>query len=278
MGTSRQVSLNSEVSTPNVPNGPISTDIVDIEQSAFQPDDPNQPRLAVVVPTYNEADNLPELVKRLFALSIPNARLIVVDDGSPDGTGAVATELGRQTDGRVELIQRNEKLGLGTAYVTGFKRALVAADYVVQMDADLSHKPEYLPGMLEDLGKADVVVGSRYVSGGGVDESWSIYRRFLSYGGNVGIRAISGVKVKDATSGFKAFRSSALGALDLDALRCKGFAFQAEVAHACQRKGHRVVEHPIVFDDRVRGQSKMSLGIVLEAVWRLLPLWWKRDH
>lgn len=254
-----------------------SRSVIDIQQTSLEPDDKNEPRVAVVVPTYNEAENLPELASRLFALRIPNARLIIVDDGSPDGTGDVAAQLGLDTDRHVELIQRGEKLGLGTAYVAGFKRALGNADQVVQMDADLSHKPEYIPGMLQALKNADVVVGSRYVSEGGVDESWSIFRRFLSYGGNLGIRVVSGVKVRDATSGFKAFQSTALKAIDLNDLRCRGFAFQAELAHACQRKGHYVVEHPIVFDDRIRGQSKMSLGIVFEAVWRLLPLRWRRD-
>ena len=274
MGPPRQVPVGPEA-TPHATRSPRN--VMNLQQTTIEPDDINKPRVAVVVPTYNEAENLQELVIRLFELRIPNLRLIVVDDGSPDGTGDVATNLGRQTDGRVELIQRHEKLGLGTAYVSGFKRVLGSADYVVQMDADLSHKPEYLPSMLDCLENADVVVGSRYVSGGGVDETWSVFRRFLSYIGNVGIRMVSGVMVKDATSGFKAFRSSALGMIDLDSLQCKGFAFQAEMAHACQWKGHRVVEHPIVFDDRIRGHSKMSLDIVVEASWRLLSLRRKRE-
>jgi dolichol-phosphate mannosyltransferase len=230
-----------------------------------------------VVPTYNEAENLPELVKRIFALKIPNMKLIVVDDGSPDGTGEVADRLGRQLGGSLELIQRGRRLGLGTAYVAGFSHALAeGADYVFQMDADLSHSPEYLPDFLLELGEADVVVGSRYVSGGGVDETWGVMRRLLSLGGNLGIRTITGLRVKDATSGFKAFRGSVLSSLDLTQLRCKGFAFQAEVAHACQIRGYKVVEHPIVFASRAKGRSKMSLAIVIEAIWRLLPLRWKR--
>ena len=232
-----------------------------------------------MAPTYNEAENLPELAKRLFALSIPNMRLIVVDDGSPDGTGDVAKKLSRQLDGRLVLVQRERKMGLGPAYVAGFSQALAeGADYVIQMDADLSHAPECIPAFLRALRKADVVAGSRYVSGGGVDEAWSIPRRLLSSGGNAGIRFITGLKVKDATGGFKAFRGSVLRSFDLTQFRCKGFGFQAEVAYACQRRGYEVVEHPILFMSRAKGRSKMSMAIVLEAIWRLLPLRWSRER
>ena len=236
------------------------------------------PLVTVVVPTYNEADNLPELARRLFALELPNVRLLIVDDGSPDGTGEVAREVAAQYGGRLELIQRGSKLGLGTAYVAGFGRALEAgAGCVVEMDADLSHAPEYIPALLDELAQAEVVVGSRYVPGGGVDHTWGLPRRLLSSLGNSGIRLITGLKVKDATSGFKAFRANVLEELDVTRFQCKGFAFQAEVAHACQRRGYKVVEYPIVFAGRAGGQSKMSLAILLEAVWRLLPLRWKRD-
>lgn len=233
--------------------------------------------VAVVVPTYNEADNLPRLAERLFALGIPNIQLIVVDDASPDGTARVAAELSDRFDGRVTVVQRQSKQGLGTAYVAGFSRALaIGADYVVEMDADLSHGPEYIPRFLEALERADVVVGSRYVPGGGVDASWSLGRRLLSYFANLGIRMAAGVRVRDATSGFKGFRGEALRSLDLDRFKCKGFGFQTEVARACQLQGHRVVEYPIVFVERERGKSKMSLFIVFEALWRLLLLRWRR--
>ena len=236
------------------------------------------PLVAVVVPTYNEAENIAELSRRIFALNIPNTRLIVVDDGSPDGTGEAARGLAEQLDGQVEVIQRGRKLGLGTAYIAGFSRALAkGADYVLQMDADLSHAPEYIPDFLERLKEADVVVGSRYVLDGGVDESWNLRRRLLSNIGNFGIRFITGVKVRDATSGFKAFRGTALGSLDLTQFRCKGFGFQAEVAYACQRKGYVVAESPIVFANRASGRSKMSPSIVIEAMWRLLLLRWSRN-
>ncbi|MCH8206364.1 MAG: glycosyltransferase [Chloroflexi bacterium] len=231
----------------------------------------------VVVPTYNEAENLPELAERLFALDLADARLIVVDDSSPDGTAQVARGLADRFAGRVELIERKGKQGLGTAYMDGFARALEdGADYVIQMDADLSHAPEQVPALLKALQEADVVVGSRYVPGGAVDTSWDLSRRLLSYLANFGIRAVVGLKVKDVTSGFKAFRAGALTRLDPTEFRCRGFGFQAEVAHACQRLGLNVVEHPIVFIDRAEGKSKMSLGIALEAFWRLLPLRLKR--
>ena len=230
-------------------------------------------RVVVVVPTYNEAENLPELARRLFALNLPDFKLIVVDDGSPDGTGTVAKKLTREFNGRVELVQRGTKMGLGPAYVEGFTRALEdGADYVVQMDADLSHAPESIPAFLEKLSSADVVVGSRYAPGGGVDEAWSISRRLLSAGGNLGIRSLAGLKVKDATAGFKAFRGSVLESMDLKQFRCKGFGFQAEVAHACQCKGYDIVEHPIIFESRFKGRSKMSVSIVAEAIWRLMFL------
>ena len=231
------------------------------------------PKVAVVVPTYNEADNLPLLARRLFALDIPECVLIVVDDGSPDGTGEVALQLGREYAGRVELIQRGSKQGLGTAYLDGLAHALeTGADYIVHMDADLSHAPEYIPGFLEDLGEADVVVGSRYVDGGGSEEEWGLKRRILSMIGNTGIRAVTGIRTRDVTSGFKGFRGDVLASLDMTGFRCRGFAFLPEETSACQRLGYRVVEHPIIFAQRASGESKLSAAIVIEAMWRLLPL------
>ncbi|MDE2717707.1 MAG: polyprenol monophosphomannose synthase [Chloroflexota bacterium] len=236
----------------------------------------NNSKVAVVVPTYNEAENLPVLAARLFALGIPGLTLIVVDDGSPDGTGEVAKQLAGQYDGRVELVQRHRKEGLGPAYIAGFSQALDGgADIIVQMDADMSHQPEYIPQFIDDLGESDVVIGSRYVNGGGVDEHWGILRRLISSGGNFGIRAVTGVKVKDATGGFKAFRQSVLRSIDFSQIRCAGFGFQAEINHACERMGCVVTEHPIVFIDRTMGKSKMSLYIMIEAMWKLLPLRWK---
>ncbi len=233
--------------------------------------------VAVVSPTYNEAENLPELFSRLSALSIPDLRLIIVDDNSPDGTAEVARRLEGDFGGKVDVISRKSKQGLGTAYIAGFTHALeLGAEIVVQMDADLSHMPEYVPGFLDALDEADVVVGSRYTAGGGVDDTWGMKRRLLSYLGNMGIRLVAGLKARDVTSGFKGFRGQALRGLNLSEFQCSGFAFQAEMAHACQRRGYRVVEYPIVFADRAHGSSKMSPYIVLEAIWRLLPYRWRR--
>lgn len=234
-------------------------------------------KVVIVVPTYIEAENLPRLAERIFALDMPRSSIIVVDDASPDGTSNVARNLHRRYNGRVVVIEREDKLGLGTAYVRGFSQALEdGADYVVQMDADLSHAPEYIPEFIEALGAADVVVGSRYTEGGGVDKDWNIKRRLLSSLANLAIRIVSGVRVKDATTGFKAFRATALGSLNLEGFHCRGFGFQTEVAYACQEMGHRVVEMPIVFYDRTAGKSKMSLGIIIEAMWRLTVIRWRR--
>ena len=230
-------------------------------------------KVAVVVPTYNEAANMPELVSRLFSLGIDNLRLYIVDDNSPDGTAEVARRLSDERDGAIEIISRHAKLGLGAAYIAGFIRALDdGCDYVAQMDADLSHAPDHLPPMLHKLQDADVVVGSRYTEGGGSDPSWGLKRRLLSAFGNHSIRFVTGLEVKDVTSGFKAYTASTLASLDMNAFRCKGFGFQSEVAYQCQSKGYTILEHPIVFIDRTRGESKMSLNIVLEAIWKLTLL------
>ncbi|MCL0029107.1 polyprenol monophosphomannose synthase [Dehalococcoidia bacterium] len=226
--------------------------------------------VAVVVPTYNEAENLPELARRLFGLKLPGLQLVVVDDSSPDGTADVGRRLSEMYQGRVQVIQRPGKQGLGTAYLAGFDQALQdGADYIVQMDADLSHAPEEVPRLIHMLERYDVVVGSRYVNGGRVDEAWSTWRRLISYIANQGIRSITGLKIKDATSGFKACRASVIRSLTRSGLRCEGFGFQVELAHACQRMEYAIVEHPILFANRTRGRSKMSVNIVLEALRQL---------
>lgn len=233
--------------------------------------------VAIVVPTYNEADNLPALAQRLFTLEIPGSRLIIVDDNSPDGTGDVARSLREKFDHRLDLIERKSKSGLGTAYLDGFAHAIEhGADFVLQMDADLSHAPEYIPAFLNALENADVVIGSRYTQGGGVDKAWRFRRHMLSTLANISIRTVAGLKVKDCTTGFKAFRADALRSLGLDGFRCKGFGFQAEVAFACQREGYRVVEYPITFYDRANGKSKLSLSIIMEMFWWLMLLHWRK--
>ena len=230
-------------------------------------------KVAVVTPTYNEAPNMPELVSRLFSLGIAGLRLYVVDDGSPDGTAEVAQRLSTERDHEIVVISRGAKLGLGAAYIAGFARALEdECDYIIQMDADLSHAPEHLPAMLQKLLDADVVVGSRYIEDGGSDPSWGLKRRMLSAFGNHVIRLVTGLKAKDVTSGFKAYKAASLNSLDMAAFRCKGFGFQSEVAYQCQSKGHIVVEHPIIFMDRTKGKSKMSVHIIVEAIWKLTLL------
>ena len=230
-------------------------------------------RVAVIVPTYNEAANMPELASRLFGLGLQDVRLYIVDDASPDGTAAVARRLSGEYGGRIEVISRSGKLGLGTAYVTGFARALEEeVDCIVQMDADLSHAPEETPKMLAMLRSFDVVVGSRYTRQGGSDPAWSAKRRALSASGNFLIRLVTGVDIKDVTSGFKAYRAEALRSLDLTRVRCIGFGFQAEIAHYCQARGMKVAEHPITFMERTRGDSKMSFRIIAEAIWKLTLL------
>ncbi len=228
-----------------------------------------------MVPTYNEAQNLPELASRLFGLDIGDLRLLVVDDGSPDGTADVARRLSTEHAGHISVLERSGKLGLGTAYVEGFAQALQGdPDFVFQMDADLSHPVTELPGMLAELAEADVVVGSRYTgtTDAGADKGWGLHRVLISALGNASIRLVAGLRIRDTTSGFKGFRADALRGLDMSRFRCKGFGFQAEVAFACQSRGYRVLEHPFMFSNRLYGESKMSLGIVVEAIWRLVLL------
>lgn len=226
--------------------------------------------MAVVVPTYNESETLPQLIEKVVAQGIDGLGFIVVDDGSPDGTGAIADGLADEFTGVFIVLHREGKQGLGTAYMAGFQTALDAgAQNIVEMDADLSHPPEVLPGLIAELDEADVAVASRYTPGGGVDPGWSWARKQISYWGNVGIRLILGLEVKDATAGFKAFRRTALERIGLDRLRLSGFGFQAEVAYRCEQTGLKVVEHPYVFMERTAGKSKMSFGIVVEAFFRL---------
>ena len=232
-----------------------------------------QVETAVVIPTYDEAENLRAMYEALLELGIPNLGIVIVDDGSPDGTGEIADDIAESDSGRMSVIHRAGKLGLGTAYVEGFRYALrTNARYVVQMDCDFSHPPALVPVLLGCLESADVAVGSRYCEGGGVDPGWSTERAMLSRYANYGIRALLGLRVHDATSGYKAYRRAALEGIDLDALELTGFGFQAEVAFRMQRAGMDVVEQPYTFMERTAGSSKMSAGIALEAAWRLTKL------
>jgi dolichol-phosphate mannosyltransferase len=224
----------------------------------------------VVIPTYNEAENIGQLIPQILAL--PRFRVLVVDDASPDGTGAIVAALA-QGDPRVGLLARPGKLGLGSAYIAGFRRALAeGADYIFEMDADFSHDPRYLPALLAaaEAGN-DLVIGSRYVPGGGTTD-WGVIRRIISRGGNLYAGLILGLPVADSTGGFRCYRRQGLARIDLSAVRSNGYAFQVEMAYRVYRAGLRIREVPIIFPDRRVGQSKMSRRIVIEAlvnVWRL---------
>ena len=232
-------------------------------------------RPMVVVPTYNEADNIAAFTQALFDLKVPDLNVLVVDDESPDGTGRIADELAAQND-RLHVLHRTGLRGLGRAYVDGFQWALDHGfDRIVQMDADFSHSPDYIPTMLEKANEFDVVVGSRYVPGGGHDEHWEAGRVFLSAWANFYARAILRMQVHDATAGFKCWTRHALEVVQLDRVKSNGYVFQVEMAYLCQRLKLRVLEIPIYFEDRRIGQSKMSIPVKLEAAWRTWQVGWR---
>ncbi|GIV71178.1 polyprenol monophosphomannose synthase [Caldilinea sp.] len=253
-------------------------------------------QITVVIPTYNEADNLPAMAEALFALPLPSLHLLVVDDNSPDGTGRIADELAaryNQTASetissatppvrrRMTVIHRAGKGGLGTAYVAGMRRALEeGADFIVQMDADFSHSPRYIPQMLGVMlaTGADVVIGSRYVPGGTLDERWEWSRRLLSWWANLYSRAILGLRIRDMTAGFKMWRRTALEAIDLEAIRSNGYSFQVEMAYLCEKLGFHLIEIPIHFEDRRIGQSKLDIPVKLESAWRTWQIRWRYRH
>ncbi len=221
-------------------------------------------RALICLPTYDERENLEPIVAAIHA-AVPDVDVLVVDDASPDGTGALADEIATR-DPRVKVLHRAGKQGLGRAYLAGFAWAL-QRDYglVLEMDADFSHDPKYLPALLARSQDADLVLGSRYVEGGGT-ENWRLGRKLVSRGGSLYARTILGVGVRDLTGGFKCFRREVLEAVDLASVECSGYAFQIELTYRALRRGFRVVEVPIVFADRRVGRSKMSRRIVLEAM------------
>jgi dolichol-phosphate mannosyltransferase len=233
-----------------------------------------QPTPIVVVPTYNEAENVPRLADRLWSLPPPLLRLLIVDDGSPDGTGEVADDLSRRHPGRIHVLHRAGKLGLGTAYLAGFGEALrLEPSAIIQMDADFSHAPESIPMLLAALGEADAAFGSRYVPGGRLDERWSPARVALSRFGNWYARQILRLPTRDVTGGFRAWRPATLRGMPLERIRSNGYVFQVEMAYVAHRLGYRIVERPIYFEDRRWGRSKMSFQIQVEAalrVWQVL--------
>jgi dolichol-phosphate mannosyltransferase len=222
----------------------------------------------LVLPTYNEAENVEAFVAAAREKLPASAQVLIVDDDSPDGTGRKADLLAAQHE-NVSVLHRPHKEGLGPAYVAGFRRALAAgAELVLEMDSDFSHDPAYLPRLLEAAQRADVVLGSRYVPGGGVSD-WGPLRRAISRGGSTYARLVLGVGVQDLTGGFKCFRREVLEAIDLDSIQARGYAFQVEMTYRAIRRGFKVVEVPIVFRDRRAGSSKMDRSIVAEAVWRV---------
>lgn len=228
-------------------------------------------RLTVVLPTYNEADNLRPMVDALLGLDLADVALdiLVVDDNSPDGTGAAAADLAQRHPQRVGVLHRPAKRGLGAAYVAGFDAALRnGADLVLQMDCDFSHRPDDVPALLAAVADADVAVGSRFVAGGGVDRRWPWYRKLLSRSANLLYRlALPGVGLRDVTGGFRLWRAATLAGIDPAArLGATGYACQVEMAYLASRLGYRIREVPIQFDQRLRGSSKMSFAIQLEAV------------
>jgi len=223
-------------------------------------------RALVVVPTYNEASNLPTLVPQILAQD-PRLEILVVDDNSPDGTGPLAEALAG-ANSRMHVLHREAKLGLGTAYLTGFRWALERGyDYVFEMDADFSHDPAHLPEFLRAAAHADLVLGSRYLGGKVTVVNWPIGRLMLSYWANVYARWVTGLTIWDLTGGFKCFHRRVLEALDLSQVRSNGYAFQIEMSVRAWRNGFKLAEVPIVFVDRTVGQSKMNRKIVREAIW-----------
>ncbi len=228
------------------------------------------PKILVVTPTYNEAENIPKLIPAVLRQA-PNIDVLVVDDGSPDGTGQIVKDIMARNP-HVRIIERSGKQGLGTAYVAGFKYAIQNGyDYVFEMDADFSHNPNDIPVFLSTIKDYDLVIGSRYIDGVRV-LNWPMNRLLLSYSANVYTRIITGLPVHDATGGFKCYRVEALKTIDLDQIRSNGYAFQIEMSFKVWKKGFRLVEIPIVFADRRLGSSKMSKHIVYEAVFMLWKL------
>jgi dolichol-phosphate mannosyltransferase len=233
-------------------------------------------QVTVIVPTYNEQENIEALVTQLLALPT-DVRVIVVDDNSPDGTGEIADRLAAEIDGRVEVIHRAGKLGLGTAYIAGFTRALAGgADVICTMDADFSHNPRYIPAMVEKIGQGhDLVVGSRYVRGGGTS-GCTLARKLLSWGANAFARTILGLRAHDTTAGFRCYRREVLEGMDLDRIKASGYSFLIEMLYRVQRHGWQAGEVPIVFENRRLGTSKISKNEITRAVGTVLRLGWTR--
>ena len=246
-------------------------------------------KTAIIIPTYNESDNIEALVKEILALragalthlhlcsgeALGHAtEIIIVDDNSPDGTGEIADELAR-TYQEVKVIHRPAKLGLGTAYIAGFKKALaLGADCILTMDADFSHNPRYIPRLVAKSEDAQVVIGSRYVDGGGT-VNWGLWRRILSKGANTFARLVLGLKAHDCTAGFRCYRREVLESTELDKIFSDGYSFLIEMLYRCQQQGWEISEVPIIFEDRRRGASKISQKEIFKALYTVLSLGWQ---
>jgi len=236
--------------------------------------EPARERALVIIPTYNERENVRRIIDHVLKQD-GRIEVLIVDDGSPDGTGQIVAEL-EAADPRVHLFERAKKMGLGTAYIAGFRWALERDyQYIMEMDADFSHDPSHLPQFLRAIQDADLVLGSRYQQGRVTVVNWPMTRLILSYSANLYARAVTGLPVWDATGGFKCFRRSVLEAIDLSRVRSNGYAFQIEMSYRAWKRDFRIVEIPIVFVDRTEGTSKMSKSIVREAIWMVWRLrWW----
>jgi dolichol-phosphate mannosyltransferase len=236
---------------------------------------PQAPDVWVILPTYDEAENLERIVGAVLEQLPASRRILIVDDNSPDGTGKIADRLA-EADDSIAVLHRPRKEGLGPAYLAGFRVALEAgAERIIEMDADFSHDPSYLPALIEATEHADLAIGSRYVPGGGITD-WGPMRRFISRGGSAYARAALGLPVRDLTGGFKCFRRVVLETINLETIEARGYAFQVETTYRAIKAGFRVVEVPIVFKDRADGTSKMSKGIVAEAMWRVPAMRFRR--
>lgn len=231
-------------------------------------------KFLVVIPTYNEAENLHSLISALFSLPIENLYVLIVDDGSPDGTGDLAETFKQEHPGKMDVIHRTGKLGLGTAYISGFRYGLENGyDLIGQMDADFSHPPEKLVELVKVIQDgADLALGSRYIPGGSLDKDWPLWRKYLSSFGNYYSRTILGLSIRDVTGGFRVWKSSLLASMPLDKIKSNGYIFQVEMVYVASKLGCKTVEIPFYFADRKFGSSKMSFRIQVEAainVWRL---------
>ena len=234
-------------------------------------------KTTLIIPTFNESENLPKLLTALFTLPLQDLHVLVVDDNSPDGTGQIAEDQKKSTPGKINVLHRSGKLGLGSAYIQGFRLCLAdGSDFIGQMDADFSHSPQKVLELVKALPDYDMALGSRYIPGGSLDTDWAFWRKGLSVFGNFYARSILGLPIRDVTGGFRLWKRETLSHLPLERVRSNGYVFQVEMAYVADRLGYKMKEIPIYFAERRFGKSKMSLRIQLEAairVWQLRGLY-----